>query len=106
MELSENCGLQMSYIKASGNDRVDEIKTIKECLKFYSERFKDRNAFVFAAASKNGTRVVVSWQELYEKSVIFAKSLLALGKKVAYILHSKSTFEIILKIMFPFLNNI
>lgn len=80
MELSENCGLQMSYIKASGNDKVDEIKTIKECLKFYAERFKDRNAFVFAAASKNGTRVVVTWQELYEKSVIFAKSLLALGK--------------------------
>lgn len=73
--------LTVSFIAKKVNKKVDDLKTIGDCLKYYAEKLKDREAFVFASRSGETDRQSVSWEELYEKSLTVARSLVIQGIK-------------------------
>lgn len=72
-----------SYIKSEGKlkgvIKDDGLRTIPDCIRYYAETLKDKEAMVFA--DYNGGRTAVTWQEVYEKSKNTAKSLIKLGVK-------------------------
>ena len=55
------------------------LKTVGDCLKFYANELNQKDAFVFASSDGNGEKEIVSWKELYEKSLTVAKALVKLG---------------------------
>ena len=71
--------LTESYVKAT--ETVDDagLKTVGDCLKFYANELNQKDAFVFASSDGNGEKEIVSWKELYEKSLTVAKALVKLG---------------------------
>lgn len=71
-----------SYVKADGCTDTSAVRTFQECLKYYAEHLGEKEAFVFASLDRNGKRSVVSWKELYDKSLSVGKSLIELGEIV------------------------
>lgn len=68
-----------SYLKKEKTYVDDGRRTIIDCLRYNGECFGDKEAIVFASYS--GDRQVVTWIELLNKSIAFAKSLIQLGVK-------------------------
>ncbi|XP_045179876.2 3-[(3aS,4S,7aS)-7a-methyl-1,5-dioxo-octahydro-1H-inden-4-yl]propanoyl:CoA ligase-like [Mercenaria mercenaria] len=66
-----------SYVKIDSPPLELKHKTIPEVLKYYSETKGDGESIIFV--STDGSRDVVTWSELYQKSCKVAKSLINIG---------------------------
>ncbi|XP_045179882.2 3-[(3aS,4S,7aS)-7a-methyl-1,5-dioxo-octahydro-1H-inden-4-yl]propanoyl:CoA ligase-like [Mercenaria mercenaria] len=66
-----------SYVKIDRPPFELKHKTIPEALKYYAEAKGDGESIIFV--STDGSRDVVTWSELYQKSCKVAKSLINLG---------------------------
>jgi len=69
-----------SYVTVKENVDDSGLKTVGDCLKFYADDLNQKDAFVFASSDGNGKKEIVSWKELYEKSLAFGKALVKLGE--------------------------
>lgn len=72
--------LTESYVKTDENIRRDGLKTVCECLRYYSDTLYGKEALVVASSDRKGTRHSLSWREIYNKSITVAESLITLGK--------------------------
>lgn len=70
--------LTTSHVKVECEEFQDGIKTIGDCLKFYADTLGDAEAIVFASCDTEG-RVAITWNDVYYKSCIVARSLIKLG---------------------------
>lgn len=72
--------LTESYVKTDENIRRDGLKTVCDCLRYYSDALYGKEALVVATRNRNGTRQSLTWRELYNKSITVAEALVTLGK--------------------------
>ena len=72
---------KMSYYKKDRTVHLldGSLRTIADCLKYNSDTKPDHNAVVFA--SGDGSRIAVTFKELYENSTNVAKRFISLGVK-------------------------
>ena len=72
---------KLSYYKKEREKHIldESLTTIADCLKRNAARKPDSDAVVFV--SGDGHRIAVSFKEVYERSRLFAKRLIALGVK-------------------------
>lgn len=70
----------VSYLKENRHVNNSELRTLVDCLKYYAEKLNVADAVVFASSDGISERHCVSWQDLYNKSVLAAKSLINIGE--------------------------
>lgn len=69
-----------SYIKEKKGTDKSGLKTFGDCLKHNANVFNKKEAVVFASSDGKDPRQVVTWRELYDKSLSVAKAFIKLGE--------------------------
>ena len=68
------------YVRVNENVDDSGLKIVGDCLKFYTNELNQKDAFVFVSSDGNGKKEIVSWKEMYEKSLGVGKALVKLGE--------------------------
>ena len=71
--------LKESYVKSDEEEYKLKYRTIPDLLRYHASERPSKAAYVFLSA--DGSREIITWKEVYDKSMEIAKSLVEFGVK-------------------------